>query len=205
MVSNPKNEPYPLLLGEPGTIHFPIMYDRHHIYLSFLQTCMDFFCQAVVAGIPLRGCISTGLAVMDSYKSIYLGSPLVEAARGETERSSLGISFGKSFNNSHPVYNDYFIPYLDDIKDDKKRFLSPMMLDWARYWRESPDYQNYDLIEYIDKMNTDSKYSFYYDNAIKYVNFSNINKDWVSNINRDDINNINDYYDEITRWYYSVK
>lgn len=204
-LADQKNEPYPLLLGEPGAIQYPIMYKKHHIYLSFLQTCMDFFCQAVVAGIPLRACISTGLAVMDSYKSIYLGSPLVEAARGETARNSLGISFGKSFNNSHPVYNDYFIPYLDNIKEDKKRFLSPMVLDWARYWRESPEYQNYDLVKYINRMNTDAKHSFYYDNAIEYVNFSNSHSDWASNLKRNNIYNINDYYNEITRWYHSVK
>ena len=44
--------------------------------------------------------------------SRYLGEPLVEVAKGETAQNALGIAFGKSFNNSHPVYNDYFIPYL---------------------------------------------------------------------------------------------
>lgn len=44
---------------------------------------MDFFCQSIIEGIPLRGCISTGIAMMDQYKSIYFGNPLVEAARGE--------------------------------------------------------------------------------------------------------------------------
>jgi hypothetical protein len=117
-----KYEPYPLLPGETEVVLHPVIYKRHHIYLSFLQTCMDFFCQSIVAGIPLRGCISTGLAVMNPYKSIYVGSPLVEAARGETAQNSIGVAFGKSFNNSHPVYNDYFIPYLDHIKEKTKNF-----------------------------------------------------------------------------------
>ncbi len=204
-LATPKNEPHPLLFGEPGTIQFPIMYERHHIYLSFLQTCMDFFCQAIVAGIPLRGCISTGLAVMDSYKSIYLGAPLVEAARGETVRNSLGISFGKSFNNSHPVYNDYFIPYLDNMKDANKKYLSPMILDWARFWRESPNYKNINLIDCINKMNTNDKFAFYYDNAIDYINFSNSNANWYNQLHRDNISNIIEYYREIERWYHTVK
>lgn len=144
----------------------------HPIYLSFLQTCMNFFCQAIVAGIPLRGCIGTELAIMNQDKSIYLGEPLVEVAKGETAQNALGIAFGKSFNNSHPVYNNYFIPYSVHIKDEKesknRKYLSPMMLDWARYWRESSDFKKYFLKDCINKMNKNPKVSFYYDNAIKF-------------------------------------
>ena len=113
---------------------------------------MDFFCQSIIEGIPLRGCISTGIAMMDQYKSIYFGNPLVEAARGEPAQNTLGVAFGKSFNNYHPVYNKYYIPYLGHIKenDNKNVFLSPMMLDWARYWRTSPNYKNKSVIEYIN-------------------------------------------------------
>lgn len=206
-LATPKNEPYPLLLGEIGTLQYPILYEHHHIYLSFLQTCMDFFCQAIISGIPLRGCVSTGLAVMDTYKSIYLGSPLVEAARGESEQNSMGIAFGKSFNNSHPVYNDYFIPYLDHIKDEckDKNHLSPMVLDWARYWRESPDFKEYDLHECINKMNNNHKFSAYYDNAIKFFDFSDKHKNWPHEIDRDGIRDITDYYKKAEEWYYSAK
>ena len=112
-----KYDPYPLLLGEPGTEYCPIFYQQHSIFLSFLETCMDFFCEAIIAGIPLRGCISSGFATMDSNRAIYFGTPLVEAARGEPVRKSLGISFGKSFSNYHPVYNDYFIPFKDYFRE----------------------------------------------------------------------------------------
>ncbi len=80
------------MLGEIGTRHYPIVYEKHPIYLSFLQTCMDFFCQAIVDGIPLHGCIGTGLAIMNQYKSIYLGEPLVEVAKDETELWEKGKS-----------------------------------------------------------------------------------------------------------------
>ena len=129
-LADTKYEPYPLLLGERGTTYSPLIYQKHNIYLSFLQTCMEFFCQSIVAGIPLRGCVATGFAVMDSYKSIYLGNPLVEAARGEPAQDALGIAFGRSFNNYHPVYNDYFIPYLGHFKKIivKRNFLVPCYL-----------------------------------------------------------------------------
>ena len=102
--------------------------------MSFLQICIEFFCEAIKAGIPLRGCISTGMATMNQHDSIYFGRPLVEAARGETAQSCIGMAFGRSFNNYHPVYNRYFIPYLGHIKEYGKgvRFLSPMAVDWPR-------------------------------------------------------------------------
>lgn len=204
-LADKKDESFPLLLGEIGTLHYPVIYEKHHIYLSFLQTCMDFFCQAIVSGIPLRGCISTGLAMMDSYKSIYLGASLVEAAKGETAQNSLGVAFGKSFNNSHPVYNDYFIPYLDHIKaSDQANFLSPMVLDWARYWRETPDYKDYSLADCINNMNKDSRFSAYYDNAIKFFEFSANHKNWPHELNRDGIKDITDYYEKSKEWYKSV-
>lgn len=58
---------------------------------------MEFFCQAIFAGIPLRGCLSTGMALMDQEKTIYFGDPIVEAARGETAQYAIGIAFGKKF------------------------------------------------------------------------------------------------------------
>lgn len=195
-------EPYPLLLGEKGAITYPVIYEQHHIYLSFLQTCMEFFCQAIIAGVPLRGCISSGLAIMDLYKSIYLGQPLVEAARGETAQNALGVAFGKSFNNSHPVYNKYFIPYLAHIKEESKsKYLSPMMVDWARYWRETPTFAQYNLEECINKMNSNPDFSSYYDNAVKFYRFSEKYKDWFNEINRDELEDITDYYECVKKWY----
>ena len=173
-LATPHNEPYPLLQMQVDTECYPLIYKQHHVYLSFLQTCMEFFCQAIIAGIPLRGCVSTGLAIMNPYESTFLGIPLIEAARGEAAQKSIGIAFGKSFDNSHPVYNYLFIPHLAHIKDnvdikgiiDANSYLSPMVLDWARYWRTY--YSDVDFIECIHKMNTEPKASAYYDNAIKF-------------------------------------
>lgn len=114
-------EEFPLLIGEAGTQFSVDFFSNHHIYISFLQLCMDFFCQSIIEGIPLRGCISTGIAMMDQYKSIYFGNPLVEAARGEPAQNTLGVAFGKSFNNYHPVYNKYYIPYLGHIKENDNK------------------------------------------------------------------------------------
>lgn len=199
-------EEFPLLIGEAGTQFSVDFFSNHHIYISFLQLCMVFFCQSIIEGIPLRGCISTGIAMMDQYKSIYFGNPLVEAARGEPAQNTLGVAFGKSFNNYHPVYNKYYIPYLGHIKenDNKNVFLSPMMLDWARYWRTSPNYKNKSVIEYINRMNTQTEFTSYYENAIKFYDFSEKHEDWVNQINRKNMGDILDYYKRVKQWYNSV-
>ena len=199
-------EPHPLLIGEKNTEYCSLIYKEHPIYLSFLQVCMEFFCEAVKVGIPLRGCISTGMAIMDKHQSIYLGKPLVEAARGEPAQNAIGVAFGRSFNNYHPVYNRYFIPYLGHIKDNDKKseFLSPMMLDWPQFWRGHSKYKDLSIADCISKMNTNPMFSSYYDNAIKFASFSEKYQNWSVQINRDGMTDINDYYDRVKAWYNSV-
>jgi hypothetical protein len=198
--SSKYEEPFPLLIFEPGALFYPILYEKHHIYLSFLEICMDFFCQSIISGIPLRGCVATGLAKMDTQRSIFVGSTLVEVARGEAEQNAIGFAFGQSFNNSHPVYNKYFIPYLQHKKDINKAdsFLSPMMVDYPRYWRKH--YQSEDFVKLVNKMNQDKDFVKYYDNAIKFFKFSERHQDWPMQINKDGVKTINDYYNKIKQW-----
>lgn len=83
-------------------------------------------------------------------------------------------------------------------------FLSPMMLDWARYWRTSPNYKNKSVIEYINRMNTQTEFTSYYENAIKFYDFSEKHEDWVNQINRKNMGDILDYYKRVKQWYNSV-
>ncbi len=199
---NTKHDEYPLLFWkDKKDIYDELFESKHNIYLSFLTLCMDFFCQSIVAGIPLRGCISTGQAIMNKSKSLFIGEPLVEAAKGETAQNAVGFAFGGSFKEYHPVYNDYFIPYLYHMKDNKNsQFLSPFVPDWPRYWRESPEYNELDLSEYIMKMCNDSEHEDYYNLASAFVEFSNKNSKWSLEINRQDIKDMNDYYDRVKKW-----
>lgn len=195
-------EPYPLLLGETGTKYCPLIYQEHHIYLSFLQICMEFFCEAVKAGIPLRGCVSTGMATMNQHDSIYFGRPLVEAARGETAQSCIGMAFGRSFSNYHPVYNRYFIPYLKHIKEGGKgvEFLSPMAVDWPHFWRKNAGFRDLSIAECIGRMNTSPAFANYYNGAIKFAAFSQAHENWPDEIDRDGISDIIDYYERAKVW-----
>ena len=196
-------EPYPLLLGEIGTEYHPIFYQEHSIYLSFLQICMEFFCEAVKSGIPIRGCISTGAATMNKAQSVFFGRPLVEAARGESAQNAIGAAFGRSFANYHPVYNRYCIPYPKNIKENDKKaeFLSPMVLDWPRFWRSYQGTRKYSIEECIKKMNTSPKYSHYYDNAIEFADFSAKHENWPEEIAQDEMKDILEYYERVKIWF----
>ena len=196
-------EENPLLIMEANTKYNPLIIKEHSLYISFLQVCMEFFCEAIRAGIPLRGCVATGMAIMNKHDSIFLGEPLVEAARGEPAQNAIGIAFGRSFNNYHPIYNRYFIPYLKNIKENdiKAEFLSPMMLDWPRFWRHKYASDKPLIEDYISKMNDNPKFSKYYDNAIKFAEFSEEHENWSNEIDREGMTDIIDYYKRVKKWY----
>lgn len=198
------NYQFPLLLQEPNTHYYPIFYKKHGIYLSFLEVCMDFFCQSIINGIPLRGCVASGLAKMDNLNSTFVGKTLIEAARGEAEQNSIGIAFGKSFNNHHPVLNEYFIPYSKHKKNPSlpESFLSPMAIDYPRHWRKN--YADQDFSHLLKQMNIDQRFTHYYDNSLNFFEFSEKHENWYHEINRDGINNILDYYKKTKEWYNSV-
>lgn len=80
-----------------------------------------------------------------------------------------------------------------------------MMLDWARYWRESPSFNKYSLKNCINKMNNNPEVSCYYDNAIQFFEFSAKNEKWSLEIKRDGIKDIKDYYDRVKEWYKTAR
>ena len=50
---------------------------------SFLEVCSEIMCHAIEIGLPLRGGISTGNAILEQANGIYLGQPIIDAARIE--------------------------------------------------------------------------------------------------------------------------
>lgn len=54
-------------------------------------------------------------------------------------------------------------------------------------------------------MNKNPKTSFYYDNTIKFFEFSSKNEKWSLEIKRDGIKDIVDYYDSVKKWYENAK
>jgi hypothetical protein len=155
---------------------------------GFYEWCTHIFIEAIKRGIPLRGAISRGQAIMDDDKKIYLGEPIVEAAKLEHMQSWLGVTLGLSCRMIQPTEVFCLLPYNQHLKTEiikspnnievmaegKVRNMavgwggiaSNFVLDWPRIWRNQ---ENADSVEAISKLNTDSKFSIYYDNTVEFI------------------------------------
>lgn len=141
---------------------------------GFFEKCMRIFIEALKYGIPLRGAISRGSAIMDVQNNIYLGKPILETAQAEAAQNWLGIGLTSSFQETTISETHLLLPYHNHIKEtymkkDKEILLVESVLDWPKYWR---NVKKDNPIPYIQTMNIDENFSGYYNNAIKFVNYS---------------------------------
>lgn len=144
---------------------------------GFYEKCMDIFIEAIKRGIPLRGAVSRGTAIMNEEKKLYLGQPIVEAARAEAAQNWLGIALTRSCQEASVSEAWLLLPYTEHIKESytkkgKDTVFTNCVLDWPKYWRDT---QDGDVIPIIQEMNSNMAFSSYYDNAIKFINYSKEN------------------------------
>src|ERR1700723_1943459 len=57
---------------------------------AFVDLSIHFFCRALSLGVPLRGALSIGDLYMDASRGVFLGAPIVEAARAESAQAWCG-------------------------------------------------------------------------------------------------------------------
>lgn len=151
---------------------------------GFLEKCCIIFCEALKRQIPLRGVISKGTAIMDEKNRIFLGRPLAEAAKAEPHQNWLGVGFGRSICDIHPMDMRYTVPYRKHLKsteEDKKHLkaieeelFSEIVLDWPSWWREN---ESMNIIQTINCMNTDVSFESYYNNCISFAKSSKKRKE----------------------------
>jgi hypothetical protein len=137
---------------------------------------LDFFCDCLHNGLPLRGGIAFGEALMDEGRGIFLGSPIVEAARAEAAQRWCGCSFGPSldaFPALGPV--DRFIPYKAHMKAGKEHMLRALALDWPRRWRKL--FPEQDLSTVIDSYRRPD-HEAYWDVTQEFVDYSLAHPEW---------------------------
>lgn len=145
---------------------------------SFSSLIADAICFGIEIELPLRGAIAVGHAELDSNEGIYIGNPLVEAARTEVAQRWIGASFGPSF--SDPDFNKGFhlhtiLPYKSHYKQADNKHATGMTIDWPRHWRET---RKTGIEPLIAAMDIEPDYSRYYSNTQKYIQFSERNHDW---------------------------
>ena len=98
---------------------------------SFLEVCNEVLCYGIELGLPLRGALSMGEAVLHLDRGIYLGNPLIETARLEHSQLCIGASFAKSFM-SQTVPKRYQLPFRSHFKANVPETYAGAVLDWPR-------------------------------------------------------------------------
>jgi hypothetical protein len=152
----------------------------------FIDRCSEFLIKAIEIGLPLRGAISIGKAVMDKQSGIFIGEPIVEAARLESAQDWIGITFGNSVH-SLPVDNNSFkfteilFNYEKHMKPEKKALNSMISVDWARKVREQNKTEA--IVSMLTtRMEKFKDKAYYYSNTLDFIKYSLTNHDWAKKI-----------------------
>jgi hypothetical protein len=143
-----------------------------HFIDPFLARCADMVCEALKMGLPLRGAVAVGPAVMHSGTGTFVGGPVVEAAKLEQSQDWLGVSLGPSMlaaDVSSEFDPTLVIPYPVPFKKAQERIYADLALDWPNRFRSR---FGSDPVEAIRAIDTSPSHHIYYDNAVKFAEFS---------------------------------
>lgn len=146
--------------------------------LPFYDVCLDFVCEALNRELPMRGCVAFSNAIMDRKRGIFLGQAIIEAARGESAQSWVGVSFGPSLDTPDFSYLGdlrMVLPFEEQIKQGKGDLVMPLALDWPRRWR---DKFKTDPVDQLNRLDVDPRFSVYYETARSFARFSAANPEW---------------------------
>jgi len=129
-------------------------YSRGPLLLGAAKSvACQFFCRCFANGLPLRGAMAAGPAVMDPERRIFLGEPIIDAARAEAGQGCAGIGIANSWE---PYFGgalgrpELLLPYSDHIKPGREDVLAEIILDWPAVWRSTDDFAGYNLDDLID-------------------------------------------------------
>lgn len=131
-----------------------------------IDVAIDFFCQCLHAGIPLRGAASIGELVMDQERGIFLGKPIVEAARAESAQRWCGFSLGPSFRE-YPMLcpANRILPFEAHIKAGCDAHVLDIGVDWTWHWRKL--FSETPLPSFIERYRR-TGYEAYWDNTLAF-------------------------------------
>ena len=159
------------------TIVFWCPYDPRHLQ-SLCYRMMEVLCRSIEIGLPLRGAIGAGEAVLDKEKSHFVGKPIVNAAEAEKVQRWIGVTLSKEFRDA--PFNGGFsaaclMPWERHLKDGGLAAVTPLVLDYPRWWRST---RNTPLEAELGKLHRDLQFSRYYRNAIEFALHSAANPKW---------------------------
>lgn len=150
----------------------------------FCARCADIVCESILMGLPLRGAITNGSAILNRDKGVFLGAPIIEAARVEAQQNWIGVSFGPSCTEPsvqlalHPDLLQQHYTQHFKAAGQFNRWISLMTLDWPRRARdkESEAQIVQKLLDLKSRAPIDK--GQYYDNTIAFMEHSRRTHDW---------------------------
>lgn len=159
------------------TIIFWCKYDSFR--MEVLLNCMkEVICKSIEIGLPLRGSVGVGQAKLVKEQGIFLGRPIISAARAEAAQRSIGITLSKDFDKEpycRGFKADCILQYDKHLKDNARTKVIPLVVDFPRHWRLN---RKQSLSEAVKALDKDDEYSQYYRNTLDFVSFSQENHDW---------------------------
>lgn len=135
---------------------------------AFLETCNELICRSLQVGLPLRGAVAAGEAILDKERNIFLGRPIIEANILEKDQKFIGAGMCNSFV-SQTVPKRFSLSFNRQLKDPSAADASGLVLDWPRHWRKT---RSVDPKQVIGSMDTDSAFSDYYQNTLASIDAS---------------------------------
>jgi hypothetical protein len=171
------------ITGPPGYAYFSDTILLWHPLLpafvdDFVTRCSELVCEALAMNIPLRGALTLGDAVLDTDSQFFLGAPIIEAAKLEKAQNWIGLTFGHSALWSAflaQLHGTSIIEYPPPTKESFEECASSIVVDWPRRWR---DKHGGCPTSKLRELNKDPKFSSYWDNTIKFAEFSLAKHDW---------------------------
>jgi len=143
----------------------------------FLAKCADLICEALKIGMPLRGSVCFGEAVMHKTSQTFLGSAMVEASEIEKNQKWIGATLGVGFmlNELKEALSEALVVplFCEHFKPEMKLTFPYLTLDWVSRWRAKA---NPDLIHTLEAMKAKApeKNKPYYDNTLAFVKFTEL-------------------------------
>jgi hypothetical protein len=151
---------------------------------KFTEDVAEMICIGLETGLPLRGAIAVGEAILDEKTGEFLGGPIIEADIVNRTQQWIGVSFGPSFMESrkHAFDPKTVLRYKDHYKsldNDASKFATGLTVDWPRRWRDVRKSDVRPVIRNLGlNLDPSGKWSGYYRQAEKFAEFSEQNQDW---------------------------
>ena len=143
----------------------------------FLAKCADLICEALAIGMPLRGSVCLGKAIMNKAANTFVGEALVEANEIEKHQRWIGATLGSGFminGVKEAISESLVVPLFCQHRKEAMKLTFPYLtLDWVTRWNAR---QSADLVATLQNLRNRApeKNKVYYDTTIDFVRYGRL-------------------------------